>query len=60
MVLVDIWHGGEEGVVGGWKEGGEESTDVGAAYTGLLMPRMSGKCQEDLGVKGLEASNRPA
>lgn len=59
VVLVDVWHGGKEG--GGRPgKGGEESTDVGAAYTDLLMPRMSGEVSGRPGVKGLEASNSPA
>ena len=56
------------GMVGrrGWwearKEGGEkESTDVGVLHIQtLLMLRMSGEVSGRPGVKGLEASNRPA
>lgn len=61
MVLVDVWHGGEEGVVGGPERGRRgEHRCGGAAYTDLLMPRTSGEVSGRPGVKGLEASNSPA
>ena len=53
MVLVDVWHGGEEGVVGGPERGRRgEHRCGGAAYTDLLMPRTSGEVSGRPGVKG--------